>query len=211
MSDNNPKEYSGLQHTIIFIASGTLVTLISYIIITYFINKIYRLQVIDKALKAIKVLLSILIIHKIKKTFQTYQINNLANNLYLLFLNLINIAIIIYINNVSLGHIIAISGDLLSLICITTIILVFDCSTKSSSYYIDNKVISLVYFISNVTQIKLISYVLQIFLALKLISVYKSINYILDNKITCNQFYLFLIFFSIISRFLDVHCSNILT
>lgn len=163
--------------------------------------------------KILKPLISILTTYEIKKTISRYSYSNFRL-FFILLLNLFNTCLVVksheIYNTISSENIlIGIINTLIITIIVFTIEIISD--NRYMNYFIDGKILTTAYLISNFIPIMILKLVFNILLSLKLICIYNATHFIIKNNIKNNFIYIFLIYMNIINRYIDINAMDVLT
>lgn len=163
--------------------------------------------------KIAKPLISILTTYEIKKTISHYSYSNYRLML-IFFLNILNTCLVVKSHEIQN----AVSSEnilfgIINTLVITLIVFAIEVisDNKYMNYFIDGKILTTSYILSNFIPILIFKLIFNILLSLKLICIYNATHFIIKNNIKNNFIYTFLIYMNIINRYIDINAMDILT
>lgn len=176
----------------------------------FFLNFKYNSIVITKIAKPI---ISILTTYEIKKTISRYSYSN-YRLIFIFLLNILNTCLVVksheIYNIISSDNILV---GIINTLAITMIVFIIEVisDNKYMNYFIDGKILTISYLLSNFIPILIFKLIFNILLSLKLICIYNATHFIIKNNIKNNFIYIFLIYMNIINRYIDINAMDILT
>jgi cell division protein FtsL len=196
-----------------FILISLLVNISTYL----FISMLLYAQNVSSSIiwyaKLSKLILSVAITYEIKQIINCdlYNNNKLLRLFIFILLNIICVVLSQYYS-VYRAHAVYSIINITVITLVAFIVEMMISPVNYMSYYIDNKIINLLYFIASIIDFNILKIICMFFLSLKIISIYNSTYFIISNKLRNNYFYLLMIYFSLFTRYLDISLNgNILT